>query len=406
VSSVLLEGVTKVFSGPGGRVIRALSEVNVGIEDQECLAVVGPSGSGKTTALRLIAGLEAPTSGTISIAGRTVNGVAPKQRDVAMVFQSPALYPHMSVYENLGFGLKLRRCSSPEIDRRVREVAEMLGLTACLASAPMGLSGGQRQRVAIGRAIVRRASVLLLDEPLANVDPTLRAQMRSEISDLRRRFGTTMIYVTHDHLEAMMMGDRIAVLRDGQVQQVAEPQRLYNRPDNMFVAEFVGFPPMNLFKGLLVWEGLELFFEAAGPAEANSVSSPNAIPAASEAPTATQFKQREGLRLRLESTLNPFLEGYVSKSVILGVRPEHIACGSAEFDSQSGAILRAKVLSIQTVGPDSYLTGRYGGNSFVARVPSTTRVVRDQECAFVFDLQRASFFDPVTGNAIELPCEC
>jgi multiple sugar transport system ATP-binding protein len=406
VPRVFLDGVTKVFSGPEGGVIRALSEVNVCIEDGECLALVGPSGSGKTTALRLIAGLEAPTSGTIWIAERTVNGVAPKLRDVAMVFQSPALYPHMSVYENLGFGLKLRRCSSQEIDRRVKEVAEMLGLTASLASAPMALSGGQRQRVAIGRAMVRRASVLLLDEPLANVDPTLRAQMRSEISDLRRRFGTTMIYVTHDHLEAMMMGDRIAVLCDGRVQQVAEPQHLYNRPANVFVAGFVGFPPMNLFKGRLVRQGLELFFELADPTEEHRASSQNAAGAAGEAPAATQLKRRERLSLRLAATLDPFLESYLSKPVILGVRPEQITCGSAEFDSQAGAILKAKVLSIQTAGPDAYLTGGYGVNSFVSRVSSATRVVRDQECAFVFDMERASFFDPATGNAIEQPCEC
>jgi multiple sugar transport system ATP-binding protein len=383
VPRVILDGVTKLFERQGDEPIRALSGLSLSVEDKECLGIVGPSGSGKTTALRLIAGLEEATSGTIMLGDKVVNGVAAKHRDVAMVFQSPALYPHMSVYENLGFGLTVRRCSKQELDKRVREVAEVLGLNNCLAARPMELSGGQRQRVAIGRAVVRHASLLLLDEPLANVDPALRCQMRNEICGLRRQFGTTMIYVTHDHLEALMMGDRVAVLRDGVLQQVAEPLRLYSGPANVFVASFVGFPPMNLFRGVLVRRGNDLFFEESRPALAGS-----------------SCGDEKDLSLRLHGKMVEDLAGHVKKEILLGVRPEQIAFVGGEARVLDNPSVQAKILSVQTVGPDNHVRARFSNNEFVARVPSVLRILPDQECSFVFDLQRACFFDPVTGNAL------
>jgi multiple sugar transport system ATP-binding protein len=326
----------------------------------------------------LIAGLEVATSGTISVGGKEVTGVAPKQRDVAMVFQSPALYPHMTVYENLAFGLKLRKFARSEIDRRVRESAEMLGLTARLESRPKELSGGQRQRVAIGRAIARRASVLLLDEPLANVDPPLRAQMRSEIAGLCRQFGTTTIYVTHDHVEALMVGDRLAVLREGVLQQIAQPAAIYREPANLFVARFVGSPPMNFFQGVLVRRGGEF-----------AVDVPDSTKAA----------------LSFRMAVVPRLEESLNKSVVLGLRPEHITCANGKPEDATSDLVRARIGSIQTVGPDTYLHACAAGNSFVARISSVLRMRCEQEYEFNFDTRRACLFDPATSKTIFCPCE-
>lgn len=288
-----------------------------------------------------------------------------------MVFQSPALYPHMSVYENLGFGLKLRGCPRSELDERVREAAEMLGLVSCLTSKPMALSGGQRQRVAIGRAIVRRPSVLLLDEPLANIDPTLRTQMRNELTNLVRRFGATMIYVTHDHLEAMLLGDRVAVVREGVLQQISEPLGLYNRPANLFVAGFIGSPPMNLFTGVLVRRASAWFFRA-----------------------------ESGRCLRLELASAPHLERYLDKAIVLGMRPEHIACGPPESGASGDATIEGKILAVQPAGPDTYLQLCAGGILFAARVPASSQVRPGQWCACSLDMGQARLFDPGTGNAI------
>src|SRR5436309_7043550 len=260
MARVVLENLSKRFTGPGGETIRALDKASLAIEERELLVLVGPSGCGKTTTLRLIAGLEEPTSGTVAIDGQVVNPVPPQDRDIAMVFQNYALYPHMSVYENMAFGLKLRKCPRAETDRRVKAAAELLGLTACLERKPQALSGGQRQRVALGRAIVRQPKVFLFDEPLSNLDPQMRAQMRAEISRLHRRLASTMIYVTHDPVEAMTLGERIAVMREGAIQQVAAPMELYRRPANLFVAGFIGWPPMNLFLGTVLEKGRALFF--------------------------------------------------------------------------------------------------------------------------------------------------
>ena len=245
MAQVVIEHLTKVFAGESGEPVRAVDGLSLVVEDREFLVLVGPSGCGKTTTLRLIAGLEEPTHGTISIGGRPVTNLPPKARDVAMVFQNPALYPHMTAYDNIAFGLTLRKCPKAEIQRRVMEAAELLGLNGCLPRRPQELSGGQRQRVAIGRAIVRRPALFLFDEPLSNLDAPLRAQMREEIARLHTQLGATMIYVTHDQVEAMTLGGRVAVLQAGVLQQVGPPVELYRHPANAFVARFIGALPMN-----------------------------------------------------------------------------------------------------------------------------------------------------------------
>jgi multiple sugar transport system ATP-binding protein len=240
VARVVLEHLTKVFAGPEGEPVRALEDVSLEVAEGELMVLVGPSGGGKTTVLRLIAGLEEPSAGTISIGGRVVNDLPPKDRDVSMVFQSPALYPHMTVWENLAFGLRLRGAPKAEVRERVGEAAALLGIADCLERKPMALSGGQRQRVALGRALVRRPKVFLLDEPLSSLDAPLRAQMRTEIARLHQRLGSTMLYVTHSQTEAMTLGDRIAVIHQGRIQQVADSQTLRKNPANAFVAGFFG----------------------------------------------------------------------------------------------------------------------------------------------------------------------
>jgi multiple sugar transport system ATP-binding protein len=245
VAQVVIAHLTKLFAGASGESVRAVEDLSLVVEDREFLVLVGPSGCGKTTTLRLIAGLEEPTQGTISIGGRPVTNLPPKERDVAMVFQNPALYPHLSAYDNMAFGLTLRKCPKAEIQRRVVEAAELLDLNGCLPRRPHELSGGQRQRVAIGRAIVRRPALFLFDEPLSNLDAPLRAQMREEIARLHTQLGASMVYVTHDQVEAMTLGDRVAVLQAGVLQQVGPPVELYRRPANPFVASFIGSLPMN-----------------------------------------------------------------------------------------------------------------------------------------------------------------
>ncbi|MCB1070377.1 MAG: sn-glycerol-3-phosphate ABC transporter ATP-binding protein UgpC, partial [Kiritimatiellae bacterium] len=247
MANVILENVRKIY--PGG--FTAVHSANLEIKDKEFVVLVGPSGCGKSTTLRMIAGLEEISDGTIHIDGRKVNDVPPKDRDIAMVFQNYALYPHMSVRKNMAFGLKLRRFPRTEIDQRVEEAADILGIRELLERKPKALSGGQRQRVAVGRAIVRKPKAFLFDEPLSNLDAKMRVQMRMEISKLHTRLASTMIYVTHDQVEAMTMGDRIVVMKDGHIQQVAEPLELYNHPANQFVAGFIGSPPMNFFTGTI-----------------------------------------------------------------------------------------------------------------------------------------------------------
>src|SRR5437660_1156854 len=267
MARVVLEGLTKVFGGSGGGQIRAVDHATLALEEKELLVLVGPSGCGKTTMLRLIAGLETPTSGKVVIDGEVLNEVPPGDRDLAMVFQNYALYPHMTVHENMAFGLRLRKVARAEIEKRVAMMAERLELMDCLHRQPEELSGGQRQRVALGRALVRRPKVLLLDEPLSGLDLRLREQMRGEIARLHRELELTMLYVTHDQSEAMCLGQRIAVMKEGAIQQVASPTDLYQHPENHFVAGFFGSPAMNFFHGTVAANGAGLILQEQGASD-------------------------------------------------------------------------------------------------------------------------------------------
>ena len=367
MAEVKLESVSKVYEGK----VTAVREVTTTIRDQEFVVLVGPSGCGKSTVLRMIAGLEEISGGTISIDGRVVNDVAPKDRDIAMVFQNYALYPHMSVYENMAFGLKLRKYPKEEIDQRVREAARILGIESYLDRKPKALSGGQRQRVALGRAIVRQPKVFLFDEPLSNLDANLRVQMRTEISRLHHRLKTTMIYVTHDQIEAMSMGDRIVVMRDGVVQQVDAPLAIYHRPVNRFVAGFIGSPTMNFIPGSLVRNGSLAFTQ-------NSAWTHLALP--------------------------PELASRVTKdehtNVTLGIRPEHIY-----LHAQTGAGTLAKVPAtvevVEPVGNEIFVYFSTGAAShLVARISSEQAPEVGKPCELLFDLSRIHLFDAATERSL------
>lgn len=390
---VVLDGVKKVFARRGAEPLTALSGLSFSAQAGECLTIVGPSGSGKTTLLRLIAGLEIVTDGEIRIDGKLVNLLPAHQRGVAMIFQSPALYPHLTVEENLGFGLQVRGCARSEIARRVGEVAETLGLTRSLAVRPAELSGGERQRVAIGRAVATRPGVLLLDEPLANIDPTLRAQLRQDILSLREKFGTTLIYVTHDHLDALLMGDDMVVLRDGALQQLGPPLQVYQSPANLFVAGFFGYPPINLFEGFLRGRGAGLIFEVtAGPR----------LPAVAGTGQETNTVRRE-FCIELGSDWAPLLESHEVRPVVLGIRPEHIGLFPAPPGRPNPAALQATVLSAQIAGADVYVTACCEGVCFVSRIPAASSLARSQQCGFKVDTASACMFEPATGWAIARP---
>jgi multiple sugar transport system ATP-binding protein len=287
-----------------------------------------------------------------------------------MVFQNHALYPHMTVYENMAFGLKLRKCGRVEIERRVREAAEVLGLNDCLTRRPEALSGGQRQRVAVGRAIVRKPKVFLFDEPFSNLDAQMRVQMRREICRLHERLGATMIYVTHDQVEAITMGDRIAVMKSGVIQQVAAPMKLYDAPENMFVAGFIGQPPMNFFRGTLARNGSGIIFRA------------------------------EGINLHLENQMTPRFEKMADKPIVLGLRPESIADRSIWPDASPGWALEASAEAIEPMGAETHLHAVNGAHSFVARLPAGWRAEPRQKLALVADMRQAHFFDAATGKEI------
>jgi multiple sugar transport system ATP-binding protein len=316
--------VSKVY--PDGT--RAVSDLEIEIEDGEFMVLVGPSGCGKTTALRMVAGLEDISEGVVKIGDRVVNHVPPRDRDIAMVFQSYALYPHLSVYDNIAFGLKLRREKKDVIDKRVKEAAQILGLEPFLKRKPRALSGGQRQRVAMGRAIVRDPQAFLMDEPLSNLDAKLRVQMRAEISRLQSNLGTTTIYVTHDQIEAMTMGDRIAVMRKGELQQVGQPQGLYDRPVNLFVGGFIGSPAMNMFEARLAHDDGSLAVE---------------IGSQRLALDATALDQRPGLR------------AYEGKPVILGLRPEHVEDAALVSDAPADRRLQGTVELTEALGSEIVL---------------------------------------------------
>ena len=379
MSRIVIENLSKVFRGPGGQSIRALNNASLAVNDKELLVLVGPSGCGKTTTLRLIAGLEEVSAGTISIDGQVVNDLPPKARDVAMVFQHHALYPHLSVFDNIAFGLKLRLCPNPEIEKRVREAAEMLDLTDCLARKPDALSGGQRQRVAVGRAIVRRPGLFLFDEPLSNLDAQMRVQMRAELSRIHKRLAATMIYVTHDQEEAMTLGARIAVMKDGFIHQVAEPINVYQHPADLFVAGFIGSPPMNFFPGTLVQKAGALFFQ-------DQIGDDAILP--------------NRLELQLATEIPPALRAYLGKNIILGIRPEHISLQLSLPGVPPHRLIEAVVEVVEFIGPETCLHLSTGGHSFAARVPSSYRVSVNQKVSLIFDMTQAHFFDPASQKAI------
>jgi multiple sugar transport system ATP-binding protein len=347
----------------------AVNSVNLDIQDKEFVVLVGPSGCGKTTTLRMVAGLEDISSGEIYIGDRLVNDVPPKDRNIAMVFQNYALYPHMTVYKNMAFSLKLRRTSKSEIERRVKTAADILGIGDLLERKPKQLSGGQRQRVAVGRAIVRQPEVFLFDEPLSNLDAKLRVNMRAELIKLHERLDATMIYVTHDQVEAMTMGDRIVVMRNGFIQQVGPPMEVYNQPQNQFVAGFIGSPPMNFLDARLV---------------------------ADKGGVAVDLK---GMRLPLPPEKAQSAEAYMDKEVVFGIRPEDIL-STPEKKGAYLAPLHTTVEVLEPLGAEIILELSCQGYAFTARVDPQMRARMHDEIDVYFDMDRVHLFDPQTEQAI------
>jgi multiple sugar transport system ATP-binding protein len=365
MANVTFENVVKKYGD-----VTAVNTLNIAVDDKEFLVLVGPSGCGKTTALRCLAGLEEITSGEIKIGDRVVNDVAPKDRDIAMVFQSYALYPHLSVYDNMAFGLKLRKVPKEEIKRRVSEAADVLGIQDLLERKPRQLSGGQRQRVAVGRAIVREPKVFLFDEPLSNLDAKLRVAMRAEISKLHQRLKTTFIYVTHDQIEAMTMATRIAVINKGVLQQLDTPQNLYDLPNNLFVAGFIGSPAMNFFPGKLRKDGNKLIVDT------GDFSVP--IPA-------KHTKK---------------YEAEAGKDIIFGIRPENIHDSEfvpANIDAEKVAV---KVDVTELMGNEIFLYLVSGKNTFVSRVDPRSKLRVGQQASVAFDMDTIHIFDAATEQAI------
>ena len=367
MASLSLKGVKKVYSGN----VTAVSDFNLEIADKEFIIFVGPSGCGKTTTLRMIAGLEEITEGELYIGDRLVNDVEPKDRDIAMVFQNYALYPHMTVYDNMAFGLKLRKTPKEEIERRVREAAKILGIEALLDRRPKALSGGQRQRVAMGRAIVREPKVFLMDEPLSNLDAKLRVQMRVEISKLHKKLQTTIIYVTHDQVEAMTLGTRIVVMKDGIIQQVDSPSTLYSKPANLFVAGFIGSPQMNFIEAVVSKEGdrAKLTFGA------NSIV------------------------LSAEKSKAVLGGGYEGKTVILGIRPEDIH-DEENYMANKDAIVNFEVAVTEMLGAEVILIGSIENFDTTAKVGPRTTAKAGDKIRLAFDLERIHVFDKDTEKVI------
>ncbi len=364
MAEVSLKNVTKVYEG--GNV--AVKDVNIEVKDKEFVVLVGPSGCGKSTTLRMIAGLEEISEGELFIDGKKVNDVSPKDRDIAMVFQNYALYPHMSVYENMAFGLKLRKFSKDEIKKRVTDAAKILGLEEYLDRKPKALSGGQRQRVAVGRAIVRKPKVFLFDEPLSNLDAKLRVQMRTEISKLHHELEATMIYVTHDQTEAMTMGDKIVIMKDGFINQIDTPLNLYNYPANKFVAGFIGSPSMNFIEGTI---------------------------------TGSSFKTNNGeLSLSLNGKYSDKLKPFQNKKIFVGIRPEDI------YDSQSASLkpnytsYNARLEVVEPMGNEIFLYFLIEGNQFIARIPAREKPQPGSQRTVYLDTEKLHFFDGENENTI------
>jgi multiple sugar transport system ATP-binding protein len=366
MAQVSLRNIVKEF--PGG--VRAVNEVSLGVNNKEFMVLVGPSGCGKSTTLRLIAGLETATEGDIYIGDRKVNNIPPKDRDIAMVFQNYALYPHMTVYENMAFGLKLKKYPHDEIDSRVKEAAGILGLENLMNRRPRELSGGQRQRVAVGRSIVRKPLVFLFDEPLSNLDAKLRVQMRTELHRLHIRLQSTMIYVTHDQTEAMTLGDRIAVMKDGVIQQIDTPTTVYNNPVNKFVASFIGAPPMNFLEGKMIKKERRLYFD-----EGN-------------------------FRIKLVEGMNKTLEEYVDKRIIMGIRSEDIYDKLFASEAPPENIVTMTCEVVEHLGAEVYIHLNTGNHILVARASGDANPQINLDMDVVFDMSKVHFFDKTTERTI------
>jgi multiple sugar transport system ATP-binding protein len=397
MATIKLEHVSKVY--PNGA--EAVSDLDLEVDDGEFVILVGPSGCGKTTALRMVAGLEDITEGTVQIGGRVVNDLSPRERDIAMVFQNYALYPHMTVAENIGFALRLRKLPKEEVRRKVSEAAEILGLSEHLGRKPAQLSGGQRQRVAMGRAIVREPAAFLMDEPLSNLDAKLRVQMRAEVSRIQRRVGVATLYVTHDQTEAMTMGDRVAVMRAGRLQQVDAPQALYDRPTNLFVAAFIGSPAMNLYPAHVDEQGGSLRLGE------QTIELPE--------------------RLRSEKALG----SYRGKELVVGIRPEDLTDAAVAREDGAGRRLQGTVDLVEALGAEKLVhfhidasriqssdarigieeeaeseglgSGEIGAATLtagVARVPPTSTIKADEQATFLIDCERLHLFDPEDGHTL------
>ncbi len=364
MATVQLKNVCKVYEGG----VKAVDNVNIDIQDRQFVVLVGPSGCGKSTTLRMIAGLEDITSGEIYIDGNLVNDVPPKDRDIAMVFQNYALYPHMTVYDNMAFGLKIRKFPKEEIDQRVREAAKILEIEELLDRKPKALSGGQRQRVAVGRAIVRKPKVFLFDEPLSNLDAKLRVQMRAEISSLHNRLKATMIYVTHEQVEALTMADVIVVMKFGVIQQIGGPLDLYNNPQNKFVAGFIGSPPMN-------------FLEAAVEADGSNI-----------------YVNEGSFRLKVTAEQKKMLTPYVGKSVTFGIRPEDVTFSNTPKD---GETIDGTVSVVEPLGSETHVFVSTSRSQVVGKIEPNLVPAPDTKISLIPDMVKAKFFDLETEQVIK-----
>ncbi|MDK2953450.1 MAG: multiple sugar transport system ATP-binding protein [Kosmotoga sp.] len=366
MANVNLKNVTKVY--PNG--FKAVKSISLDVLDQEFVVLLGPSGCGKTTTLRMIAGLEEITEGTIEIGGKIVNDVEPKDRDIAMVFQNYALYPHMTVYENMAFGLKLRKFPKPEIDKRVKEAARILGIESLLDRKPKQLSGGQRQRVAVGRAIVRNPKVFLFDEPLSNLDAKLRVQMRAELKRLHKNLQATIIYVTHDQVEAMTMADKIVIMKDGIIQQIGDPYSVYFDPQNKFVAGFIGTPAINFINAKLISDKGKLWVTA------------------------------ETMKIIVPDKFAPKLEPYIDKDIIFGIRPENIYDKMFAVNATEENTVTGMVDVVEPLGSETLIHATIDGNDIVAKVDPKTRAQAGTKIDLVFDVAMMHIFDPETEKNV------
>lgn len=369
MSSLVLKGVKKVYPGN----VMAVKDFNIEIADKEFVVLVGPSGCGKTTTLRMIAGLEDISDGELYIGDKLVNDIAPKERDIAMVFQNYALYPHMTVYNNMAFGLKLKKFSKSDIDERVKKAAGILEIEDLLDRKPKALSGGQRQRVALGRAIVREPKVFLMDEPLSNLDAKLRVQMRTEIAKLHKTLQTTFIYVTHDQTEAMTMGTRLVIMKDGDIQQIDTPQKAYDNPENLFVATFIGSPQMNIFKASIV--------------ESNGI---------------VEVGLTDGNKLSLTEEKQKQLKdkGYIGKEVFVGIRPEHLHEADADPLSADYSSIKGTVDVAEIMGSETYLHLKKYDAHLIARVTNQTRKRVDDNVELHLHWNNVHLFDMETEKSI------